>query len=111
MIRYRIVSLSNGSADLRSTLYSLSNKIVSEEIELNYENTKRVLSNSPSPDGRFPNDEEFKNALQSKVNTSYAKALLYKMKYKSTRNIQVDIDKITIEHILPQTMFGECNYI
>lgn len=107
MIRYRIVSLSNGSADLRSTLYNLLNKITSEEIELNYENTKRVLSNSPSPNGRFPNDEEFKNALQSKVNTSYAKALLYKMEYKSTRNIQVDIDKITIEHILPQTMSDE----
>ena len=107
MIRYRIVSLSNGSADLRSTLYNLLNKITSEEIELNYENTKRVLSNSPSPNGRFPNDEEFKNALQSKVNTSYAKALLYKMEYKSTRNIQVDIDKITIEHILPQIMSDE----
>lgn len=107
MIRYRIVSLSNGSADLRSTLYNLLNKITSEEIELNYENTKRVLSNSPSPNGRFPNDEEFKNALQSKVNTSYAKTLLYKMEYKSTRNIQVDIDKITIEHILPQTMSDE----
>ncbi len=107
MIRYRIVSLSNGSADLRSTLYNLLNKITSEEIELNYENTKLVLSNSPSPNGRFPNDEEFKNALQSKVNTSYAKALLYKMEYKTTRNIQVDIDKITIEHILPQTMSDE----
>ena len=107
MIRYRIVSLSNGSADLRSTLYNLLNNITSEEIELNYENTKRVLSNSPSPNGRFPNDEEFKNALQSKVNTSYAKALLYKMEYKSTRNIQVDIDKITIEHILPQIMSDE----
>lgn len=112
MIRYRIVSLSNGSADLRSTLYNLLNKITSEEIELNLENVKKVLSNSPSPNGRFPNDEEFKNALQSKVNTSYAKALLYKMEYKSTRNIQVDIDKITIEHILPQTMSDDWkNYL
>ena len=107
MIRYRIVSLSNGSADLRSTLYNLLNKITSEEIELNYDNVKKVLSNSLSPNGRFPNDEEFKNALQSKVNISYAKALLYKMEYKVTRNIQVDIDKITIEHILPQTMSDE----
>lgn len=112
MIRYRIVSLSNGSADLRSTLYNLLNKITSEEIELNYENAKKVLSNSPSPNGRFPNDEEFKNALKSKVNTSYAKALLYKMEYKETRNIQVDIDKITIEHILPQTLSEEWkNYL
>ena len=107
MIRYRIVSLSNGSADLRSTLYNLLNKITSEEIELNYDNVKKVLSNSLSPNGRFPNDEEFKNALQSKVNISCAKALLYKMEYKVTRNIQVDIDKITIEHILPQTMSDE----
>ena len=107
MIRYRIVGLSNGSADLRSTLYSILTKITSEEIEPNYDNIKYELSNSPTPNGRFPNDEEFRIALQSKVNTSYAKALLYKMEYKETKNIYVDISKITIEHVLPQSMSKE----
>ena len=107
MIRYRIVGLSNGSADLRNTLYTILTKITSEEIELNYENIRYELSNSPSPNGRFPNDEEFKLALQSKVNISYAKALLYKMEYKATKNIFVDISEITIEHVLPQSITPE----
>ena len=51
--------------------------------------------------------KNLKMLYKVKVNTSYAKALLYKMEYKSTRNIQVDIDKITIEHILPQIMSDE----
>ncbi len=107
MIRYRIVGLSNGSADLRSTLFNILTKITSGEIEPNFDNIKYELSNSPSPNGRFPNDEEFKIALQSKVNISYAKALLYKMEYKETRNIFVDISKITIEHVLPQSLSKE----
>lgn len=107
MIRYRIVGLSNGSADLRSTLFNILTKITSGEIDPNYDSIKYELSNSPSPNGRFPNDEEFKLALQSKVNISYAKALLYKMEYKETRNIFVDISKITIEHVLPQSLSKE----
>ena len=107
MIRYRIVGLSNGSADLRSTLFNILTKITSGEMEPNYDNVKYELSNSPSPNGRFPNDEEFKIALQSKVNTSYAKALLYKMEYIETKNIYVDISKITIEHVLPQSLSKE----
>ena len=107
MIRYRIVGLSGGSADLRSTLFNILTKITSGEIEPNYDNIKYELSNSPSPSGRFPNDEEFKIALQSKVNISYAKALLYKMEYKETKNIFVDISKITIEHVLPQSLSKE----
>ena len=107
MIRYRIVGLSNGSADLRSTLFNILTKITSGEIEPNYDSVKYELSNSPSPNGRFPNDEEFKIALQSKVNISYAKALLYKMEYIETKNIFVDISKITIEHVLPQSLSKE----
>jgi uncharacterized protein with ParB-like and HNH nuclease domain len=107
MIRYRIVGLSNGSADLRSTLFNVLTKITSGEIEPTYDSIKYELSNSPSPNGRFPNDEEFKMALQSKVNISYAKALLYKMEYTETRNIFVDISQITIEHVLPQSLSKE----
>ena len=107
MIRYRIVGLSGGSNDLRSTLFNVLTKITSGEMEPNYENVKYELSNSPSPSGRFPSDEEFKMALQSKVNTSYAKALLYKMEYKETKNIFVDISQITIEHVLPQSLSKE----
>ena len=82
MIRYRVVSPSNGSGDIRKTLFTLLSKITKGDIELNYENILYELSNSPSPGGRFPDDVEFKNSLKGYVNTSYAKALLYKLEYK-----------------------------
>ena len=112
MIRYRIVSPTNGSSDIRKTLYTILSKMINNEIELNYNNILFELSNSPSPNGRFPDDKEFKEALKNKVNKSYAKALLYKLEYKITKNIKVDIDEVTIEHILPQTLSNEWkNYL
>jgi len=104
MVRYRIVSPTNGSADMRKTFYTLLSKIINDEIELNYSNILFELSNSPSPNGRFPEDNEFCEALRNKVNKSYAKVLLYRLEYKLTKNIKVDIDEVTIEHILPQTL-------
>lgn len=107
ILRYRIVSPTNGSGDIRKTLSTLLSKLINEEIELTYDNILFELSNSPSPNGRFPDDKEFKEALKNKVNKSYAKALLYKLEYKLTKNIKVDIDEVTIEHILPQTLSTE----
>ena len=104
MIRYRVVSPSNGSGDIRKTLFTLLSKITKGDIELNYENILYELSNSPSPGGRFPDDVEFKNSLKGYVNTSYAKALLYKLEYKKVKNIEVDIRKVTVEHLMPQTL-------
>lgn len=104
MIRYRVVSPSNGSGDIRKTLFTLLSKITKNDIELNYDNILYELSNSPSPGGRFPDDMEFKNSLKGYVNTSYAKALLYKLEYKKVKNIEVDIRKVTVEHLMPQTL-------
>lgn len=104
MIRYRIVSPTNGSGDIRKTLFTLLSKITKNDIELNYESILYELSNSPSPGGRFPDDEEFKNSLSKYVNTAYAKALLYKLEYKEVKNIEVDIRKVTVEHLMPQTL-------
>lgn len=104
MIRYRVVSSSNGSGDIRKTLFTLLSKITKNDIELNYDNILYELSNSPSPGGRFPDDMEFKNSLKGYVNTSYAKALLYKLEYKKVKNIEVDIRKVTVEHLMPQTL-------
>ena len=107
MIRYRIVSPTNGSGDIRKTLFTLLFKIVKNEIGLTYENILYELSNSPSPGGRFPDNDEFAKALQGYVNTSYAKALLYKLEYKEVKNIEVDIRKVTVEHLMPQTLSDE----
>lgn len=112
MLRYRIVSPTNGSGDIRKTFYTLLSKMINEEIEFTYPNILFELSNSPSPNGRFPDDKEFKEALENKVNKSYAKALLYKLEYKLTKNIKVDINEVTIEHILPRTLSLEWkNYL
>lgn len=107
MIRYRIVSPSNGSGDIRKTIYTLLSKITNNEIDLNYDNILFELSNSPSPGGRFPDDKDFKEALTKYVNTSYARALLYKLEYKEVKNIEVDIRKVTVEHLMPQTLSDE----
>lgn len=104
MIRYRIVSPTNGSGDMRKTLFTILSKITKNDIELTYDSILYELSNSPSPGGRFPDDEEFKNSLNKYVNTAYAKALLYKLEYKEVKNIEVDIRKVTVEHLMPQTL-------
>lgn len=104
MIRYRTVSPTNGSGDIRKTLFTLLSKITKNTINLDYDTILYELSNSPSPGGRFPDNNEFKGALNKYVNTSYAKALLYKLEYKEVKNIEVDIRKVTVEHLMPQTL-------
>ena len=104
MIRYRVVSPSNGSGDVRKTIFTLLSKITRNDINLSYDSILYELSNSPSPGGRFPDDIEFENSLKGYINTSYAKALLYKLEYKKVKNIEVDIRKITVEHLMPQTL-------
>ncbi len=107
MIRYRIVSPTNGSGDIRKTLFTLLSKITKNEINLDYDTILYELSNSPSPGGRFPDNNEFEEALSKYVNTTYAKALLYKLEYKEVKNIEVDIGKVTVEHLMPQTLSDE----
>ena len=104
MIRYRIVSPVNGSSDIRRTIFSLLSKLTKKDIEFSYDSILKELSNSPSPGGRFPDNEEFKESLSKMVNISYAKALLYKLDYIVARNDKVDIKKVTVEHLMPQTL-------
>lgn len=103
MLRYRIVSPSGGGGALRSSIYGLVEKIVGEIIPLNYSSVLFELSNSPTPASRFPSDDEFKEQLKNSVYTAYARALLYKMELIERNNIPVKLNKITIEHLMPQT--------
>ena len=107
MIRWRIVSPVNGSGDIRKTIYNVLSKITKDGEDITYDNVLYWLSNSPSPGGRFPDDAEFKNALKGYINTLYAKALLYKLEYKEVKNIEVDIRKVTVEHLMPQKLSSE----
>lgn len=67
---------------------------------------------SRSGTGIFPRDEEFKNNflnndLYTKAN-NVAKVILHSIE-KEIHKEAVDIDKLTIEHILPQTLNNEWN--
>lgn len=104
LLRYRIVAPSGGGGALRSVVHQLLEKVNSEEITLNYDSILFELSNSSALSGRFPDDNEFKDALMKFVNTSYAKVLLLQIESFETKNIVVDINKVTIEHLMPQTL-------
>ena len=103
MLRYRIVSPSGGGGALRSSIYGLVEKIVGDIVKPSYDSILFELSNSHTPASRFPSNEEFKNQLKNSVNTVYARALLYKMELIEKSNIPVKLNKITIEHLMPQT--------
>lgn len=104
MIRYRIVAPYGGGGAMRSLFYQLLEKLSSAEIELTYEAILFELSNSSSLSGRFPEDEEFKEALMQDVNVNYARALLLRIEEFETRNIPVSISDVTIEHLMPQKL-------
>lgn len=104
MLRYRIVSPSGGGGAIRSVVHQLLEKLSSDEISLDYESILFELSNSSTVSGRYPDDEEFKQALMQGVNTTYAKVLLLKLEGIETKNIPLPINKVTIEHLMPQTL-------
>ncbi|MDE6138271.1 MAG: DUF262 domain-containing HNH endonuclease family protein, partial [Candidatus Gastranaerophilales bacterium] len=106
MLRYRIVSPSGGGGTLRSVIHQLLEKLNSEEIELSYDSILFELSNSNSISGRFPDDEEFKEALMSSssLNYRYARVLLLKIEQNETKNIKIPAKNITIEHLMPQKL-------
>ncbi|MDE6946342.1 MAG: DUF262 domain-containing HNH endonuclease family protein [Anaeroplasmataceae bacterium] len=102
MARYRICSVSSGGGALRTVVNQLLRKF-DDGLECTYENIYFELSNSASPSGRFPFDEEFKQKLKEGVNVSYAKAILIKTEEIEHCNIPVDITKVKMEHLMPQT--------
>ena len=104
MLRYRIVSPSGGGGALRTAIHSLLDKLINNTINITYDDILFELSNSSTPANRFPDDNDFKATLKNAVNTTYARALLYKMELIETKNIPVSIDKVTIEHLMPQSL-------
>ncbi len=104
MLRYRIVSPSGGGGALRSVVQQLLEGLNSGVVENNYKGLYFELSNSNTPSGRFPTDDEFVQSLMDDVNTNYAKVVLLKIEEYETCNIPIPIDQVTIEHIMPQTL-------
>lgn len=103
MARYRVCAVSGGGGTLRAVINQLLKKLDDNLINCNYQDIYYELSNSASPAGRFPDNEEFKRKLQEFVNVNYARAILIKTEEKERSNIPVDIKKVTMEHLMPQT--------
>ncbi len=103
MLRYRIVSPSGGGGALRTVIYDLLEKLNSGEIVLTYDSIMEELSNSATPSGRYPDNDEFKRALMDHVDIPYARVAFLKLEACETRNIPVSLSEVTIEHLLPQT--------
>ena len=102
MARYRVCAISAGGGALRTVVNQLLRKF-DDGLSCNYNNIYFELSNSSSPAGRFPDDEEFKKRLKEGINVNYARAILIKTEEFEHCNIPVDISKVTMEHLMPQT--------
>lgn len=107
MLRFRIVRPSGGGGSLRSNIQELIENISSGTIECTYDTILYELSNSASPSNRFPLDEEFKAQLMESVSANNARVLLLKIEETETKNIPVPIEKVTVEHLMPQTLSAE----
>jgi hypothetical protein len=103
-IRYRIVKPSGGGGALRSVINAIIENLDNKTLEFTRDCIHTELSNSPTFAGRFPTDAEFKEQLEKSVDTTYARVLLYKIEETETKNIPVNIQDITIEHLMPQTL-------
>ena len=105
LLRYRVVKVSRGGGGLTGVVTDLIKKISTNEIECSYENIYFELSNSKNPSGKFPRDDEFKQALQESVDENYAKLVLSIIeKNEKPNDIPIDVSKITIEHIMPKKL-------
>ena len=104
LLRYRVVKVSRGGEGLTGVVTDLMKKISTNEIECNYENIYFELSNSKNPSGKFPRDDEFKQALQESVDETYAKLVLLIIEKNEKLDIPIDVSKITIEHIMPKKL-------
>lgn len=108
LARFRIVSHSGGS--LRESIYSALGVLLDEKNKKSpYDTIYYELSNSSTEGGKWPTDEEFSAALKENksVNYQYGKVILLSIEERETKNIPVSFDKVTIEHIMPQTLSDE----
>jgi len=107
LLRMRIASPTTGSGTTRSLSFELIRKMRDDDedtIACNYDAILFELSNSPTIASEFPSDEKFISALQGSFYHIYARELLLRLEEYETMNIPVDISKVTVEHLMPQTL-------
>jgi uncharacterized protein with ParB-like and HNH nuclease domain len=104
LLRMRIASPTTGSSTTRSLSFELIRKMQDGTVNCNYNDILYELSNSPTVSGEFPSDDKFAAALQGTFYYFYARELLLRVEEYETRNIPVDISRVTVEHLMPQTI-------
>lgn len=104
MLRYRVVSPAGGGGALRSVIQQLLESLSSGITEPDFDGILFELSNSALPSGRYPTDDEFKKVLMGNINTTYARAVLMRIEEYETGDLPLSMDKVTIEHLMPQTL-------
>ena len=108
LLRYRIVTPSGGGGALRTVVHQILEKMTDDEnpLALTFDSLYFELSNSANSSGRYPNDDEFKASLMQskKVNHRYGKILFMRIEESGKHYIPVPIEKVTVEHLMPQTL-------
>ncbi|MDR1193094.1 MAG: DUF262 domain-containing protein [Peptococcaceae bacterium] len=107
LLRMRIASPTTGSGTTRSLSFELIRKMRDDgenSIACSYDAILFELSNSPTIASEFPSDERFIAALQGIFYHLYARELLLRVEEYETKNIPVDISKVTVEHLMPRTI-------
>lgn len=108
LLRYRIVAPSGGGGSLRAVVHQILEKMSDSEnpLALNFDSLYYELSNSGNSSGRYPDDVEFKAALMQskKANYRYGRVLFLRIEENGRHCISVPIEKVTVEHLMPQTL-------
>ncbi|MDE7227773.1 MAG: DUF262 domain-containing HNH endonuclease family protein [Treponemataceae bacterium] len=108
LLRYRIVTPSGGGGALRAVIHQILEKMTDKEnpLALNFDSLYYELSNSGNNSGRYPDDTEFKAALMQskKINYRYGRVVFLRIEENGRHCISVPIEKVTVEHLMPQTL-------
>jgi len=105
ILRYRLVGDYTGGGALQGTIRQIMNKLNDKTISYNYDDVLKELSNSTTRDGEFPINERFYEKLFTKMfSTDEAKILLSRIEYYNNKDVEIPFEKLTLEHIMPQTL-------
>lgn len=105
ILRYRIVRDYSGGGALQGMVRQIINKLLNSQIKYTYADLLVELSNSTTRDGEFPTDTRFEESLLTKsFNRDDAKLLLSRIEYYQNKDVQIPFNKLTLEHIMPETL-------
>lgn len=105
ILRYRLVGDYSGGGALQGSIRQLMNKLIDGTIQFRYEDVLFELSNSSRRDAEFPIDDRFEEILKTKrFSNDEVKILLLRIECHNNKDAQVPYEKLTLEHIMPQSL-------